>query len=105
VGAVGAVPGVNSGVLLINLQRMRDHDLARSLLLRANHVLYPAWADPFKVRARWVTLRARGVTLRARWVTLRASLGDAKSSLGDAESSLGDAESSRGDAKSSLGDV
>lgn len=46
------IKGFNSGVLLMNLQRMKDQDLARSLLLRANHLLYPAWTDPYKVRER-----------------------------------------------------
>lgn len=47
--AVPDMHGFNSGVLLMNLQRMKDQDLARSLLLRANHILYPAWTDPYKV--------------------------------------------------------
>jgi lipopolysaccharide biosynthesis glycosyltransferase len=41
--------GFNSGVLLMNLRRMREQELAVSLVLQANKKLQPAWPDPQKV--------------------------------------------------------
>jgi hypothetical protein len=41
--------GFNSGVLIMNLRRMREQDLAVSLVLQANQKLHSTWPDPDKV--------------------------------------------------------
>jgi len=43
--------GFNGGVILMNLRRMREQELAVSLVLQANKKLQPAWTDPDKVDA------------------------------------------------------
>lgn len=51
--------GFNSGVLIMNLKRMRDVNFGEDLLLEANKKLYPEWNNPNKVTLCWFVHRLK----------------------------------------------